>query len=263
MACGSRAPPEKPKVTVLREVAAQAAQTLPVLYSFRRCPYAMRARMALAVSGQRCELREVVLKNKPPEMLAASPKATVPVLVLPGGSVIEQSLDIMRWALEQHDPEGWLAADSARLEAQQTLIAANDGPFKRDLDRYKYPNRHAEEHAGDDQAFAESHRSSAARWLMALEALLSRHDWLCGKTASLADMAILPFVRQFAHTDAAWFAAQPWPNLARWLAGWESGALFERVMDKYPPWQAGQARIEFPRVDCGPAIAPPAESQAI
>lgn len=241
-------------------MAAQAEQTLPVLYSFRRCPYAMRARMALAISGQRCELREIVLRNKPPEMLAASPKATVPVLVLPDGSVIEQSLDIMRWALQQHDPEGWLPADSASLEAQQALIATNDGAFKRDLDRYKYPNRYAGEHADDGKAFVESHRSSAARRLMTLEALLSRHDWLHGPTASLVDMAILPFVRQFAHTDAAWFAAQPWPHLVRWLAGWESGALFARVMEKYPPWQAGQARVEFPPVDSGLAIASPADS---
>jgi glutathione S-transferase len=186
------------------------------------------------------------------------------VLVLPGGTVIEQSLDIMRWALEQHDPEGWLATDSAGLEAQQALIAANDGPFKRDLDRYKYPNRYAGEHAGENpafvQAFAEAHRSNAARWLMELEALLSRHGWLCGPTASLADMALLPFVRQFAHTDAAWFAAQPWPHLAGWLARWESGALFARVMGKYPPWLLGQVRVEYPPVDSGPAVAPPANS---
>lgn len=239
MACASRAAPE---------AAVTPDSALPVLYSFRRCPYAMRARLALALSGQRCELREVVLRAKPAEMLAASPKATVPVLVLPGGEVLAQSLEIMRWALQQHDPEGWLPANSASLEAQQTLIAANDGPFKHALDRYKYPNRYAEEHAGNDQAFAESHRSSAARWLMDLQALLSRHDGLCGPTASLADMAILPFVRQFAHTDAAWFAAQPWPQLIAWLGRWESGAQFEQVMEKYLPWQAGC---------CGPTFPPP------
>src|SRR5206468_13064094 len=122
--------------SVSQEVAAQAAPTLPILYSFRRCPYAMRARMAIAVSGQRCELREIVLKSKPPEMLAASPKATVPVLVLPGGSVIEQSLDIMRWSLTRHDPAGWLDHEDKHL------IEANDGPFKHHLDRAKYPDRH-------------------------------------------------------------------------------------------------------------------------
>lgn len=230
-----------------------AIHALPVLYSFRRCPYAMRARLAMAASGQRCELREIVLRNKPAEMLAASPKATVPVLVLPDGNVIDQSLDIMQWALQQHDPEGWLAAGSASLATRQALIAANDGLFKRDLDRYKYPNRYAGEHGSDDKTFAESHRSSAARWLMELEALLCSHDWLCGRTASLADMAILPFVRQFAHTDAAWFAEQPWPHLLGWLARWESGRLFERVMEKYPTWQAGQPCVEFPPSHSSPA----------
>ncbi len=240
---------------MLSDVAAQMTTGLPILYSFRRCPYAMRARLALAVSGQRCELREILLRNKPAEMLAASPKATVPVLLLPEGTVIDQSLDIMRWALRQNDAEGWIPADSASREAQQTLIAANDGPFKRDLDRYKYPNRYAGEHAGDEQAFAQTHRSSAARWLMGVDAMLGRHDWLFGPTASLADMAILPFVRQFAHTDAAWFAEQPWPHLLGWLARWESGALFERVMEKYPPWKAGQRGVEFPPTNHGLASA--------
>lgn len=232
MACANRAAPE---------AAVTPDSALPVLYSFRRCPYAMRARLALAVSGQHCELREIVLRAKPAEMLAASPKATVPVLVLPGGEVLEQNLDIMQWALQRHDPEGWLTGDSARQEAQQALIAANDGPFKRDLDRYKYPNRYAGEQAGDDKAFAQFHRSSAACWLMELERLLSRHDWLCRSAASLADMAILPFVRQFAHTDPDWFAAQPWPGLCAWLRRWESSALFQQVMEKYPPWQAGRS----------------------
>jgi len=231
---------------VTLDCASSGDTAVPVLYSFRRCPYAMRARLAMAVSGHRCELREIVLRDIPPEMLAASPKATVPVLVLPGGEVLEQSLDIMRWALRRNDPVGWLPSDSASPEAQQTLISANDGPFKRDLDRYKYPNRYAGEHAGDDKAFAQTHRGSAARWLMDLEALLSRHDWLCGHTASLADMALLPFVRQFAHTDPGWFAAQPWPRLGAWLRRWESSGLFQHVMEKCPPWHAGHSGSTFP-----------------
>ena len=220
-------------------------QPLPVLYSFRRCPYAMRARMAIAVSGQRCELREVLLKNKPPEMLAASPKATVPVLVLADGTVIEQSLDIMLWALAQNDPQGWLKPEHESPQAMQALIAVNDGAFKQHLDRYKYPNRYRQEHAGDEQAFSQTHRTDAAGWLLELENRLLRHRWLCGPTASLADIAILPFVRQFSHTDAAWFAAQPWAHLAGWLTRWESGALFARVMEKYLPWQAGQTPAEL------------------
>ena len=225
-------------------------QPLPVLYSFRRCPYAMRARLAIAVSGQRCELREVVLRRKPPQMLAVSPKATVPVLVLPGGVVIDESLDIMRWALHQRDPENWLVSQHS-AQAMQALIATNDGPFKQQLDRYKYPSRYRHEHSGDDMQFALAHRDSAARWLMELDTLLARHDWLLGPAASLADMALLPFARQFAQTDGAWFNVQPWPRLRAWLMRWQSGALFQGVMEKYPPWQPGQAVIAFPAAVAG------------
>ena len=186
--------------------------TLPVLYSFRRCPYAMRARLALAVSGQAHELREVVLKNKPATMLAASLKGTVPVLVLPGGEVIDESLDIMRWALAQNDPAQWLSPTGASTEEMDALIAASDGEFKQHLDRYKYPNRYASESSGDAADFALNHRSEAAHWLAQLDARLG-DGWLFGAKACLADMAILPFIRQFARTDAHWFAAQPWPRL--------------------------------------------------
>lgn len=220
--------------------------TLPVLYSFRRCPYAMRARLAIAVSGQRCELREIVLRNKPPEMLAASPKGTVPVLVLPSGDVIDESLDIMLWALRRNDPEGWLTPQRGSLDAMQALIAENDGTFKQSLDRYKYPNRYPLEHSGDVQQFAQVHQAHGAGWLAGLESRLESGGWLLGNGASLADMAILPFVRQFAHTDTAWFAAQPWPNLLAWLARWEAGALYQSVMEKYPPWQTGRAGVDFP-----------------
>ena len=223
--------------------------TLPILYSFRRCPYAMRARLALAVSGQVCELREVVLRDKPQALLAASPKATVPVLQLASGEVLEHSLDIMLWALRQHDPEGWLTPETGSLDAMQALIAANDGPFKQALDGYKYPHRFLSAQTDTGEAarqFAEQHRDSAAQWLMTLQTRLENHDCLFGANASLADMALLPFVRQFAHTDAAWFAAQPWAALARWLTRWESGALLAQVMAKYPPWQSGQAAVYFP-----------------
>jgi len=233
------------------------AQSLPVLYSFRRCPYAMRARLAILASGQQCELREIVLRSKPPEMLAASPKATVPVLVLPDGQVIEQSLEIMLWALQQNDPECWLAPEQGTWQAMQALIAANDGVFKQQLDRYKYPNRYRQEHAGDEQAFAQAHRASAACLLLELQTRLASHAWLFGPGASLADMALLPFVRQFAHTDAAWFSSQPWPNLNAWLMRWESGALFLGVMEKYPPWPSGQAGISFPPAGPGQILRAP------
>jgi glutathione S-transferase len=209
--------------------------TLPVLYSFRRCPYAMRARLALASSGLTYELREVALRSKPPELLAASPKGTVPVLVLPGGEVIDESLDVMLWALRQRDPDGWLAGD---VNGMLALIAGNDGAFKQHLDRYKYPNRYAGEHSGDAQLFGETHRAAGATWLASLQHRLREQSWLFGDRARLADMAVLPFVRQFAHTDAAWFAAQPWPQLAAWLARFEGSAMYQGVMDKHAPWLA-------------------------
>jgi len=196
----------------------------------------MRARLALAVSGVDYELREVSLKNKPDELLAASPKGTVPVLILPGGKVIDESLDIMRWALAQNDPDGWLKHP---LDEMLALIAGNDGHFKHALDRYKYPNRYPLESNGDTNTFALAQRLDAASWLKTLEPRLSQ-AWLFGPQPSVADMAILPFVRQFAHTDAAWFAAQPWPMLQTWLARFEASALFEAVMAKQEPWQQVQ-----------------------
>lgn len=207
------------------------AAALPILYTFRRCPYAMRARLAIAVSGLQVEQREVALRNKPAQMLAASPKETVPVLILPRGEVIDESLDVMLWALRQNDPQQWLAPSYSSLQDMLDLVARNDGAFKHSLDRYKYPNRYLEESAGATKAFALVHRTQCANWLSALEMRFAG-DWLCGLNASLADMALLPFVRQFAHTDAAWFAAQPWPRLQAWLAVFEAGALYLAVMER-------------------------------
>lgn len=210
---------------------------LPLLYSFRRCPYAMRARLALAVSGLPHELREVMLRDKPAAMLAASPKATVPVLVLQSGEVIDESLEIMLWALQQNDPQRWLSPQHASLADMLALIAANDGPFKQQLDRYKYPNRYLQEHAGDAPGFSQANRAGGARWLGELDRMLG-DGWLCGPGASLADMAVLPFTRQFAHTDAAWFAAQAWPQLQAWLTRFEVSALYLGVMGKQLQWRA-------------------------
>ena len=194
----------------------------------------MRARLALASSGLTYELREVALRSKPPELLAASPKSTVPVLVLPDGTVIDESLEVMLWALRQHDPDSWLAGD---VDGMRQLIADNDGAFKQHLDRYKYPNRYASEHTDNAQAFAALHRAAGAAWLVSLQHRLRDKNWLFSDGASLADMAVLPFVRQFAHTDAAWFAAQPWPQLATWLARFEASILYTGVMNKHMPWQ--------------------------
>lgn len=176
----------------------------------------MRARLALAVSGARCDLREVTLSAKPAAMLAASAKGTVPVLVLPDGRVIDESLDIMRWALSQRDPEDWLARDDA------ALIAANDGAFKRDLDRYKYPDRH-----GVD---ATVHRDNGLDFLRRIDARLADAGQLCGTARGLADAAIMPFVRQFAAVDRAWFDAQPLRHVHTWLAGHLASDLFAAIM---------------------------------
>jgi len=197
----------------------------PILYSFRRCPYAMRARMALLISEQVSVLREVALRAKPAEMIAASAKATVPVLVLPGGRVIEESLDIMRWALARNDPEGWLDDDDA------ALVAENDGPFKQHLDRYKYPDRH-----GSDPA---EHRTIGMEFLKALEARLAKSANLCRETRSFTDIAIMPFVRQFAATDQVWFEAQSLPSLKAWLAHHQESPLFLQAMLRVPPWRQG------------------------
>jgi glutathione S-transferase len=203
------------------------AMALPVLYSFRRCPYAMRARLALAVSGTGHEVREVRLSAKPAAMLAASPKGTVPVLDLGEGDVLDESLDIMRWALGISDPEAWLARDDA------ALIATNDGPFKRDLDRYKYPDRH-----GADPS---AHRQSGLAFLREIESILAGTDHLGGPTRGLTDAAIMPFVRQFAAVDGGWFDAQPLPRLKRWLAGHVASDLFDAVMARAAPWSPDDA----------------------
>ena len=213
--------------------------TLPILYSFRRCPYAMRARLALAVSGQTCELREVVLKNKPRSLLQASPKGTVPVLALPGGQVLEQSLDIMLWALARHDPEGWLAPSQGDVQDMRALIAECDGPFKHALDRCKYPSRYPDADTGAE-------RAQAVAWLGTLDARLAAQPHLFGGHAALADMAIAPFVRQFAGIDADWWAAQPWPYLQAWLARWQAGVLLADVMHKLPAWVDGTEGVVFP-----------------
>lgn len=211
----------------------------PVLYSFRRCPYAMRARLAVAASERPCELREVVLRDKPQALLTASPKATVPVLVDVDGQVIDQSLDIMFWALRHNDPGLWLAPQQGTPDAMLALIGECDGPFKHALDRYKYPQRY------DDISGAD-YRDQAVPWLASLNERLETRDYLFGDRPALADMAIAPFVRQFAHTNMDWFQAQPWPALLQWLQAWKQSGLFGQVMHKYPPWQEGAPGQAFP-----------------
>ncbi len=204
--------------------------SVPILYSFRRCPFAMRARMALTASSVVYVIREVSLQNKPTTLIEASPKATVPVLVLSDGQVVDESLDIMHWALGQHYPRQWLPVDEVMNETMANLIAGNDGPFKFHLDRMKYSNRYP----GAQPA---EHRAAAVKLLETLEEQLCSNAYLFGDTPVLADVAIFPFVRQFAHADAEAFAALPLPQLQDWLTRWEASELFLSVMTKHPVWQ--------------------------
>lgn len=204
----------------------------PVLYSFRRCPYAMRARMALWIAGITVNLREVKLASKPPELIEASEKATVPVLVLPDGTVLDESIEIMRWALAQDDPESWLAGDN------RELLAMIDGPFKHHLDRYKYPTRH-------DDCDPLPHRAAGYDILLQLDARLADRPQLCRAERALADIASFPFIRQFANHDRSWFDAQPIPHLQRWLETHLASELFASVMPKFAPWKAGDEPVNF------------------
>ncbi|MGG2020128.1 glutathione S-transferase [Pseudomonas sp. S8] len=191
------------------------------LYSFRRCPYAMRARMALRYSGVPVEIVEVSLKAKPAEMLAISPKGTVPVLEA-DGRVIDESLEIMRWALAQHDPDDWLLDGDSRIAG---LIEANDQGFKVHLNRYKYAERYPEQPM-------EVYRAEGAVFLQRLEELLADRDYLLTEHPSLADIALLPFVRQFAHVDREWFAQTPYVRLQAWLQRFLESNLFTSIMKK-------------------------------
>ncbi|MBK3507264.1 glutathione S-transferase [Pseudomonas sp. MF6747] len=192
-----------------------------LLYSFRRCPYAMRARMALRYAGVPVQIVEVSLKAKPADMLALSPKGTVPVLSV-DGRVIEESLEIMLWALAQHDPDDWLLKGDPRV---LQLIAENDQAFKHHLNRYKYAERYPE-------LPMEHYRAEGAVFLRALEALLADRAFLLAEHLSLADVALAPFVRQFAHVDREWFASAPYPRLQTWLQRFLESALFVAVMAK-------------------------------
>ena len=204
--------------------------TRPILYSFRRCPYAMRARLAVQSAGIEVELREIVLRDKAPEFLAASPKGTVPVLV-DGDTVIEESRDVMLWALSRRDPEGWLGMPAEG----QALIDQADGPFKQALDRTKYHTRY-------DDADPEDERAKAMAWLDTLQP----DPWLFGDQPSVADFAILPFVRQFAMIDKARFDVEASGLVSDWLERFLGSDRFAAIMPKLPKWQAGDAVTLFP-----------------
>ncbi|WP_431262616.1 glutathione S-transferase [Roseateles chitinivorans] len=201
---------------------------LPLLYTFRRCPYAMRARMALLQAGRAFDAVEVSLRDKPASLLVLSPKATVPVLQLPDGHVIEESWDIMRWAFAESDAQGWWAR--AQSPDNLDLLQRNDGDFKRHLDRWKYPQRYAGETLTPD-----GHRDKAVDALLRpLEARLSSAPCLGGATPCATDVAVMPFVRQFAAVDPGWFATLDLPSVRSWLDGWLVDPLFAACMHKLP-----------------------------
>ena len=207
---------------------------LSILYSYRRCPYAMRARMALRYSGITVEIREITFSNKPRHMLQISPKGTVPVLVLPSGGVLEESLDIMHWAVAQRDPDNWLQGNDA------DLIDENDNCFKLALDQYKYATQ---------EKSAKKYRTEGEVFLAKLESRLKQHVYLCGDSLSFTDIAISPFVRQFAAVDEVWFEGTAYPKLKDWLARLVTSELFLSVMEKYETWdedaeESGQGQVE-------------------
>lgn len=222
--------------------------TLPILYSFRRCPYAIRARMALGYADIAYELREVSLKNKPQQMLEISPKGTTPVMqIFKDGEnsdqdivilevILEESLDIMHWAVQQHDPCNWQNLSDADLAIAKQLIATNDGKFKKALDRYKYPQRFTEQ----SQEF---YRQQAEEVLQGLEHQLQKNKFLICDRQTLADIAIFPFIRQFAYVDIDWFSTSPYPNLQQWLKWHETSEIFEFVMQKFPIWTPDQEKV--------------------
>jgi len=205
----------------------------PILYSFRRCPYAMRARMALLASEQQVILREVLLRDKPSQMIEASQKGTVPVAVLQNGRVIDESLEVMRWALEQNDPLDWLAC------SDDALIAANDGPFKQALDHYKYPTRY-------DLEDITKPRGKGLLYLQKIDKILDGRRYLAGEKPGFTDIAIFPFIRQFSMVDTNWFTAQTLPNLQPWLASLLDSECFKTAMVKHAPWKEGDPATMFP-----------------
>ncbi len=205
----------------------------PILWSFRRCPYAMRARLAIMSAGVTVELREILLRDKPQAFLQTSVSGTVPALRAED-QILDESLDIMIWALKQNDPQQLLKMP----EEGWDLIATNDGPFKAALDHTKYATRYPE-------LDVKAERAKAASYLLSLNDQLKGRQWLFGDRPTLADLALLPFVRQFAHIDRAWFDAQAWPGLIAWLDRFLESEIFARIMNKYTPWSEGDAEIWF------------------
>ncbi len=213
--------------------------TLPILYSLRNCPYAMRARMAIFKSSQVVLLRDLVLSNKPEEMMQVSPKGTVPVLVLSNDSVVEESLDVMLWALRESDPRDLLhSIDVSILPEMLKLINEFDNEFKTCLEQYKCAKRYQEDNI-------EECRAACQQYLQKLEQCLSKHVFLMSDKESLADIALLPFIRQFARVERQWYLQSPYPKVRLWLNNYLQSAMFSKVMAKHPLWLDTQQEVLF------------------
>lgn len=197
----------------------------------------MRARLAIVQAQQTVELREVVLRDKPPSMLEISPKGTVPVLQLSDGTIIDESYDVMIWALRQNDPDNWLR--SVEHPTHTALLEENDGSFKKNLDKYKYANRHP-------KLTEEQHRANGEVFLQKLEDLLKQNSFLIDQAPSITDAAIFPFIRQFTRVDQEWFESAEYPNLKKWLDFYYKSSLLEQAMKKYPQWHKDDEKTLFP-----------------
>ena len=202
---------------------------MPILYSFRRCPYAMRARLAISLSGIKVELREVVLREKPRQMLELSPKGTVPVLICHDDQVIDESFDIMIWALGN---------DFFKIDECE-LVKHCDENFKPWLDRYKYPNKYND----NTQEFV---LENAMNFLELLEKKLEKNIFLFGNNRGFADIGIAPFIRQFAHVDIEWFLSLKYPKLINWYKEFVDWHVFKSIMEKNPKWADNQPIVFFP-----------------
>jgi glutathione S-transferase len=201
-----------------------SSHNMPILYTFRRCPYAIRARIAIFAAGIVVDLQEVSLRNKPQSMLAASSKGTVPVLCV-GSTVIDESIDIMRWALAINDPNKWLDMSSAKNDLFDELLQENDSYFKFWLDKYKYANRFPE-------YTEEYYRNKAEEFLIKLESVLQGDKYLLSDTIKIADITVFPFIRQFSMVDKTWFDNSKYTRVKEWLEEIVSLSLFVDVMKK-------------------------------
>lgn len=218
---------------------AQMEPVRPVFYSFRRCPYAMRSRLALKYSGVQVELREVDLKDIPAELRVLVPdNPTVPVLQLPDGRVIDESWDVLLWAVRENDPDGWLGEEESNLAPAEQWIEMNDFSFKTDLDHYKYHERYPEQTQVE-------YREEAEAFIQDLEVQLQETRFLLGDRLSIADIGVLPFIRQFAFVDKDWFDQAPYPKVQAWLAEFLESDLFNAVMEKYPVWTVSDEPVIF------------------